>query len=246
MCPRLLGPGTGICVAALAKGILALDKHTAYFNILGALPQAGCAICRLAHTVELHYIRDVLYSRTTDVKTRAELRSARGFCRPHAQQLDAIGHALDVSIIYQDILMTLKEALEQPSSRQVASRRGRAQLVDALSVQRECPACIHRAELEAVYVETFLDHMADPEFVDRVRNADPLCLTHLLQAIEQGPSSERFQVLRDIQLAHWEQLIAELGEFVRKNDHRFHNEVIGKEGDAWIRAIDAIFGTLRF
>jgi len=223
-----------------------LDKHTAYFNILGALPQPGCAICRLVHTVEVHYIRDVLYSRTTDVKTRAELRSARGFCRPHARQLDEIGHALDVSIIYQDILKTLNEALERPSARQAATRRGKGQLADALAPQQECPACTHRAELEAVYVETFLDHMADPDFVSKVRSADPLCLTHLRQVIEEGPSPERFQALRDIQIAHWEKLISELGEFVRKNDHRFHHEAIGEEGNAWIRAVDAIVGTLKF
>lgn len=223
-----------------------MDKHTAYFNILSELPEPGCAICRLVHIVEVHFIRDVLYSRTTDIKTRAELRSARGFCRPHAQQLDEIGHALDISIIYQDILKTLKEALEKPTSRQVATRRGKGQLAGALSRQQECPACIHRAELEAVYVETFVDHLADPEFVSKVRNADPLCLVHLRQVIEQGLSSERFQALRDIQLAHWDKLIVELGEFVRKNDHRFHDEIIGKEGNAWIRAVDAIVGTLKY
>ena len=226
-----------------------MDKHTAYFNILSALPQPGCAVCRLAHDVEVQYIRDVLYSQTTAVNTRARLRAARGFCLYHARQLDEIGHALDVSIIYQDILMTLRDVLKKASLRPVAWRRGRiknirrVKLSGALAPQGPCPACAHRAELEAVYVETWLDHLPDPEFCARLRAADPLCLTHLRQAIEVVPSPEQFETLREIQIAHWQPLIVELGEFVRKNDYRFHDEQVGKEGNAWIRAVDAVIGT---
>lgn len=223
-----------------------MDKHTAYFNILDALPQRGCVVCRLGHDVEVSYITDVLYSKTTSVKTRAELRSARGFCMTHARQLEKIGHALDLSIIYQDILMTLREALERPSPRRATSRRGRSYVANALAPQSRCPACIHRDELEVVYIETFIEHMAEAAFVSRVLNADPLCLPHYRQAIEHGMSAATFEALRETQIAHWEALIAELGEFVRKHDHRFRHEKIGPEGTAWIRTIDAITGTREF
>ena len=223
-----------------------MDKHTAYYNILAALPQAGCAVCRLGHDVEVKYIRDVLYSKTTSIRSRVELRAARGYCLNHARQLDEIGQALDVSIVYQDILTTLKQALEGPSSRQVTTRRGRKQLSDALAAEIECPACTYRAEMEAIYIETFLDHLADPEFVAQVRSADPLCLAHFRQVIEEGPSAEQFQALREAQIQHWEQLITELGEFVRKNDYRYHDEPVGPEGTAWLRAVDAVAGTREF
>jgi hypothetical protein len=226
--------------------VLDLDKHTAYFNILDALPKRGCVVCRLGHGVDIHYITDVLYSQTTSVETRAALRKARGFCLRHARLLDQIGHALDLSIIYQDVLITLRQALEAPSPRKTASRRGKRQLFKALGPQAKCPACLHRAELEAVYVETLLDHLEDAEFVAKVRSADPLCLSHYCQAAEQPVSSAQFQTLRAIQVEHWNQLIAELGEFVRKQDHRFHHETVGQEGDAWIRAIDAVIGTRAF
>jgi len=196
--------------------------------------------------VETSYIRDVLYSKTTSVKTRAELRDARGFCTVHARQLDEIGHALDLSIIYQDILITLKQALERPSPQQAAGRRGKRRLAGALASKSDCPACIYRAEMEDVYVGTLIDHLIEPDFVAKVRVADPLCLTHFRRIVARIPSTKLFPTLRDIQVAHWERLIAELGEFVRKNDHRFHNETIGKEGTAWIRAIDAVIGTRKF
>jgi hypothetical protein len=223
-----------------------LDKHTAYFNLLDALPEPGCVICRLGHDVEVKYIRDVLYGQTTSVETRAELRGARGFCLFHARQLDEIGHALDVSIIYQDIILTLKEILNSPSPRRIAHRRGKKGLADALAATRQCPACVYRAELEQVYVETLLDHLVDPDFVVQVRAADPVCLAHLRQLVLNTYQVEQFEILRDIQTAHWEKLIAELGEFVRKHDHRFHDEKVGSEGTAWIRAVDAIAGTRKY
>jgi hypothetical protein len=223
-----------------------LDKHTAYFNILDALPQQGCAVCRVVHDVEFRYMADVLYSKTTSVSTRHEFREARGFCTAHAKELDEIGHALDLSIIYQDILMTLRQELERPSARQATGGRGKRQLVQKLGAQRACPVCAHRDELLAVYVETLADHLADPEFVDKVRVADPFCLAHYRQIIEQKLPAAQFQALRQVQLDHWAGLIVELGEFVRKHDHRFRHESIDTEGTAWKRAIDAVTGTRKF
>jgi hypothetical protein len=203
-------------------------------------------ICRLGHAVEVKYIEDVLYSKTTAIETRAEWRAARGLCRPHARQLDQIGHALGVSLFYQDILLTVHELFRKPSREQAVRRRGRKALAETLSPQIECPACAYRESLEAVYTEVWLDHILEPAFLDSVRAADPLCLPHLRQAILQAPDAERFGKLRQVQLEHWETLIDELGEFVRKNDYRFQHEPVGREGTAWLRAVDAASGTCSF
>ena len=163
-----------------------MDKHTAYYNLLEALPQPGCVVCRLGHAVEVKYIEDVLYSKTTAIETRAEWRDARGLCLYHARQLDQIGHALGVSLFYQDILLTVRDLLEKPSRQQAVRRRGKKALVEALSPQIECPACAYRASLEAVYIEVWLDHILEPAFLESVQAADPLCLAHLRQAIRPG------------------------------------------------------------
>ena len=219
-----------------------MDKHTAYYNLLEALPEPGCVICRVGHAVEVKYIEDVLYSKTTAIETRAEWREARGLCLVHARQLDQIGHALGVSLIYQDILLTLRDLLVEPASQQAVRRRGKRALAQALSPQAECPACAYRDSLEAVYLEVWLDHILEPTFLESVQAADPLCLPHLRQSILEVSQSERFERLRQVQLAHWEALIAELSEFVRKNDYRFQDEAVGREGSAWLRAVDAIAG----
>jgi hypothetical protein len=207
-----------------------------------ALPQPGCAVCRLGRDVEFKYVEDVLYSKTTAIETRAEWRDARGLCKYHARQLDQIGHALGVSLFYQDILLTVKELLAGAPRQQGTRRRGKRALAEALSPQRECPACAYRDSLEAVYLEVWLDHLVEPPFLEAVRTAAPLCLPHLRQAILQVPDSERFERLRRVQLEHWDALIAELGEFVRKNDYRFQHEPVGQEGTAWLRAVDAVAG----
>jgi hypothetical protein len=222
-----------------------LDKHTAYYNLLDALPQHGCVVCRLGHAVEIKYVEDVLYSKTTAIETREEWREARGLCAYHARQLDQIGHSLGVSLIYQDILLTLKELLERPSSQQAVRRRGKRSLVDGLSPQAACPACAYRASLEDVYIEVWLDRILEPDFREKVTAADPLCLPHFRRAVIQVCDSERFGRLRESQAAHWERLIAELGEFVRKNDYRYQNESVGREGSAWLRAVDAVAGTCK-
>jgi hypothetical protein len=175
----------------------------------------------------------------------------------HVRQLDQIGHALGVSLIYQDIVLTLVDLLKRSSPRQAVHRRGRCplwwdrmrgkrRLLEVLAPRAECPACAYRATLEAVYIETLIDHLSDSEFVARLREADPLCLAHFGHAIEGVCDGELFRILRDVQLEHWEALVAELGEFIRKNDHRFQHEPVGREGTAWFRALDAIAGTRKF
>ncbi len=222
-----------------------LDRHTAYFNILDALSQPGCAVCRSSHEAEVRFVRDMLYGKATVVKTRVEMREARGLCADHSRLLCQVGHALDVSIFYQDILQNLSELLTSFSARASRWRAGK-KLSGVLAPRAPCPACVHRAEFERIYVETLLDHLPDPDFVERVQGGDPLCLSHFRQALETAPSGEHVAILCQVQLAHWERLVVELGEFIRKNDYRFHDEPIGAEGDAWLRAVDAIAGTRQF
>jgi hypothetical protein len=40
----------------------------------------------------------------------------------------------------------------------------------------------------------------------------------------------------------WEQLQAELAEFIRKNDYRFSKECFEEERDSWLRATASLTG----
>ncbi|HXW00013.1 MAG TPA: hypothetical protein VEC93_16455, partial [Anaerolineae bacterium] len=65
---------------------------------------------------------------------------------------------------------------------------------------------------------------------------------HFRLALAQIADQETFTTLVESQKAIWQRLSAELSEFIRKKDHRFQNESFGPEGDAWLRAIEAVVG----
>jgi hypothetical protein len=44
--------------------------------------------------------------------------------------------------------------------------------------------------------------------------------------------------------ARLESMQAQLAEFIRKNDYRFHGESIGAERDAWQRAVRKVVGEI--
>ena len=54
---------------------------------------------------------------------------------------------------------------------------------------------------------------------------------------------ETFEALTAAQRAIWERLTEHLGEFIRKNDHRFRHESWGVEADAWLRALATLVGS---
>jgi hypothetical protein len=44
------------------------------------------------------------------------------------------------------------------------------------------------------------------------------------------------------QMARYRTMLADLGEYTRKCDHRFRGEPFGPEGDVWLRALNALAG----
>lgn len=217
-----------------------LDKHTAYYNLSDALHQPGCAFCRLIRETEHRYIEQLLYGDVTDVELRHRLRAARGFCAHHAAYLHSLSRALGVAIIYQDLLQTLlRRSSEYPKG-----RRTGAKLARSLEAQEECPACWACRMAEEVYIGTLIEHLDEEEFLDLLAQASPICLPHLLQILRANPSPSRLERLLRIQRSHWQSLVDELGEFIRKNDHRFIGEEFGNERDSWRRAVDLLAGRI--
>jgi hypothetical protein len=73
-------------------------------------------------------------------------------------------------------------------------------------------------------------------------SSDGLCLPHFRQALTQVRDGRVFEALVNAQRAIWGRLVGQLGEFIRKSDHRFRGESWGEERDAWLRAIAALAG----
>jgi hypothetical protein len=215
------------------------DLHAAY-------AAAGCPVCDLLKRSERRYIDATLYEHVTDVRWRAEVRAARGFCALHTRHVLEVGRsALGVSLVAADILKTLRETLMTSTgggavSRIRAALGGNSALAAALQPQQPCPICSYLADLGAVYVAALLDDLITDAGRDAYRGSVGLCLPHLLAAAQRGGPG--LQPLTSHQAEVWERLEAEMIEFARKSDYRFSDETIEAERDAWRRALLLLSG----
>lgn len=235
-----------------------LDAVAYYRQIRGAMENRGCPLCRLLARSADRYVDTILWEMVLDPDYRSVLLQSRGFCRTHGWLLVRAGAALGVAILTRDILNTLLDEMassaagDGPESvlENLLHRldRGRvskptAQLVAALSPQMPCPVCSHLESLEKDYVSTLLTHLEGPGALNEAyRASDGLCLEHVRQTLARAPSATVASTLVAAQREVWQRLHAELGEFIRKADHRYKGEPYGSERDSWRRAIEALCG----
>jgi hypothetical protein len=203
------------------------EKFTAYFNIVDAFKQPGCAICRLLQKAVHTYLDSLFYEHVNDAGTRRRLRQSFGFCREHAQTAISMRDAFGLAIIYDDILG------------QVAASLGERKLPEAI---QECPLCTTRSTFEKQYVEVFRQYLTDPDFQEAFSLSSGLCLPHFRLASEhlKGTSSA---FLFSTQEHIVKQSMHHLKEFIRKHDYRFSDEGFSEaEASSWKFAVHLIAG----
>jgi hypothetical protein len=216
------------------------DLHTAYES-------PGCPVCTLLARSERRYIDMALYEHVSDVKWRAEVRAARGFCALHTEHVLKSGRsALGVSLVTADILQTLRDMLgtsgggTSPLDR-VRSALGAGQATSPLRPQQPCPICRYLGDLSAIYVAALLDDLAGDAGQAAYERSAGLCVPHLIAAVEHGGSG--LKPLKLHQERVWVQLESELNEFIRKSDYQYSGEAMtDAERDAWRRALRLLAG----
>ena len=184
---------------------------------------------------------------------RARLRASHGFCREHAIQAAAVRDALGLSIIYQDILESLKKDMQSAAGTPGAATGGflrRRSGGDGenvsrhLSSHRACPACAARDEMTDAGLHAFVANISDDAIDQLFRASGGLCLPHLRRALSLSNNAACLSALVEGQSAAIERTTAELAEFIRKHDWRFNKEPVGAEGLAWQRAMSMVVGEL--
>jgi hypothetical protein len=235
-----------------------MDTEIHYHEMAEALGQPGCPVCRLVAQSAERYLDSVLWELVNDTDVRSELNQARGYCQQHAWLLVRAGAALGVAILMQDIVKTLLETIDTNPVQEISdsvlkgllqslekkpSCKATAKLTAALAPQLPCPVCSHVQVREKEFVRTVLAHLDGPWQMEAAfRASDGLCLAHFREALARASSENEAKAVLAVQREIWERLHAELGEFIRKTDHRFRNEPYGAERDAWRRALEAISG----
>jgi hypothetical protein len=229
--------------------MLAMSKrrHNSYHELREALAGPGCALCALTHRGVQRYLDGLTYENVNDPAIRERIRVARGFCAPHAQQLHAARSALGSAIIYRDVLVAVRRALEDASPNGSLGARlrqaiGGTEAGAALEAHGPCPACVYAEDIARTATDLLLRHLDDDELLAAVGASAGLCLPHLRLALRRAPDATRFARLREGQLSAWQRLEAELDELIRKHDYRYAQEAVGDEGNSWARAIDLLSG----
>ncbi|MCS7221347.1 MAG: DUF6062 family protein [Anaerolineae bacterium] len=220
----------------------------AYHDLLEALSQAGCPICRLGQQVAAQHLDRLLYESVNDPGVRERIRTARGLCHRHAWMMAAIrGGNLGIALIYRDVLDTVLQELGRETSDErrrlwpLSPSEG-AEVAGRLAPQGPCPVCVHQEEMERIYLRELLRRLGDARLEPAFASSAGLCLPHLRQALAQAGDDEQRRSLLAAQRAIWQRLLAELNEFIRKNDYRFRHEGFGPEGDSWLRALASLSG----
>ncbi|OGO42349.1 MAG: hypothetical protein A2W36_01815 [Chloroflexi bacterium RBG_16_58_14] len=236
-----------------------MTNRAYYEDLIEACGQDGCPICRMEQTTVEKALKGLLFELTNDIQLREHLRTSFGFCREHARILfeHGKGDALGVSIIYNDVITNILRSLPDPAQAGSAggglpgllqrSRHGLgeqvAAAVKALTPQQRCMLCQQEEETRQAAIKALAESLGDEPFRRALEASEGLCLLHLRLALEAVPDAVSCAALLAISRKQLETLNAELAEFIRKNDYRFHDEGFGHEGDAWKRALNKISGT---
>jgi hypothetical protein len=194
-----------------------------YFQLREAMEAPGCAVCRLAEEAVEASQRTLLYENVNDPGVREMLAESGGYCRHHAGRLVRRRDLLGTAIVHRDLV-----------------RRFRGGLGSSPPALERCPACVEHDETARRAITELTLHFDDPEIRSRFEASDGLCREHFYGA--RSAWKGRPDVLEAAQTACLSRLLEQLGDLIRKHDHRFRHEPVGDEGDSWLRAVAAVSG----
>lgn len=218
--------------------------HTPFFELQGALGEAGCPICRLTVGALERFFAGLVYEKVNDRSLRAVIRRAYGLCAAHGAMLREARSALGVAIIQRDVLRAATAAIGEGAQ----GRDWRASLLGMrpsggpLAPDGPCVGCEEADATGKHWAGVLGQHYG--ELRPLFQASGGLCLGHLHAALALAPS-DAAGALRGDQAAIWGRLEAELDEFIRKHDHQFAGEAVGSERDAWARATAIVSGDPR-
>ncbi len=141
-------------------------KSSVYHELIEAMAQPGCAVCRLIDRAVRQYVDVFFYENITTVERRREIREARGYCSVHGSMLTGHSRMLGAAIVHQDVINDVVRELnktlgqtEVPSPKpnpkkntrkpqaldDLTSTPLRNAALNAIQPKRLCPLCEDRA-----------------------------------------------------------------------------------------------------
>ena len=217
-----------------------VEKHQTYFNLVDAC-QDGCPLCSVVKKSVHKAMDDYLYESVNDPGLREEIRASQGFCNRHAWQLQKLGDGFGQAIVYSDlmngVLQQLKAMDESASVKELFNK-----IRLGTTKKQICMFCGQEKDIEERYISVFWENFKDPEINIRYESSFGFCIPHSVFALKKCKNKKFSQKFVEMEAPKLSGLIGELKEFIRKHDYRFSREGFGKEGNAWIRAIEKMVG----
>lgn len=229
-----------------------MNKGHSYFELLDALKEAGCPICRLVIKDSHSYLDHILYESVLDVPTRMKLMGSFGFCNWHTWQLPSLpeicspstGYSIFASDLLRKFMFLTREITEK-----LKKKRGLKSLLTKISrrflfqiKERLCPACRHAAQFESYHLKDLADSLGEEDFLQAYQASDGICLPHFFLLEKDYSAYPNFPLLVGLQLHKARSLRDTLEEFIRKQDHRFRHEITSEEAKAWRVAMEFLSG----
>jgi Family of unknown function (DUF6062) len=218
-----------------------------------ACQQEGCPVCTVVLAQVTRAMETWSYDGFTDVEQREKVTRARGFCPLHTWQLAQRNNAFQLAIVYENILSTLNEDIDQQRQSLPPESAGRdwlmeikhlfqagpAMLPDPMHMYELCPFCQARENIEQRLTGRLLTLLQQDDMASRLRQSTGLCRLHYALACQRADVHAPTQrsVLIACQKECVLRVLNEVRELIRKHDYRFSEEARGEEMTAWRRAI---------
>jgi len=221
----------------------------ANFEILAAIREPGCALCRVEALAERRLMQGFLREGRYNPATRETFMRSGGFCHRHAWQLhhEAEEGATGAGIadIYGQLIGRDVARLDTASQR-LATRRGRRHVRRSFRRQARCQLCVALARARQSHGYFLGQLLGDEGAREAFAAGDGSCSVHLEIAVHQALRAdgrgEAAAFLIDDALGRLESLGDQLAEYNRKRDYRYAVEHRGEEQRSWTKVIRRYVG----
>lgn len=190
-----------------------------------------CPICFIVRAYAYEHLKSLLDECVTDPTTRDKIFQSKGFCRRHAWQGVHQRQALGMAAIYNSLL---EKGLKEISSNSRTWKRPKPKL---------CLICEAEEKREESCIGEFAFCWSESQ---KLREAFAgngiLCLIHLEKVLGRKMEATHRKSLQEEGEKALKRLGKELNEFLEKQDYHRSQESMGKEWDAWIRAVRMVSG----
>ena len=221
-----------------------------YFDLLSALRQPDCAVCRLVGDAALRYVDILIYENITNIARRRDIREARGFCSPHTSMfMSGFGRLLSMATLEQDILNdVLRNLRGAPAGRPKAFsiigalfRRTKHSVRAAILPARQCPICEYEHSQERVMLGTLIQFIDNGEMREALEASAALCLPHYTMAL--GMRGNLAPIIKKEEVV-LKQVKRDVDAYVHKRNPAYSHEEMGEEIDVPARAARLISGRI--